>query len=164
MYYEIIILCIGIVLTLIVSFILPNFVSFQLPGRGNVKIDYPYRTTAYRIYVLYKKKFWVEGEGPLPEEVRANVKRIKLAKGKFYVAVKCNLLDGTYEYIFYKKGVGVKENKYMKYLKDNKITSEDFPTTSVLDGIYSGMPKKRRDRSISHPIPRSTSSTSSRMP
>jgi hypothetical protein len=153
MYYEILLLSIGIALTLIVGFILPKFVNFQIPGYGIIKIDYPALTTAYKVYILYKKQFWVEGDIEYPEEVRANVKRIKLSKKKVYVAVKCNLLDGTYEYIFYNKGVKTKQNTWKNYLNDKKLSFEDFPTPRVLDSIYDYMPKRRRARNITHAVP-----------
>jgi hypothetical protein len=153
MFEELLILVSGIVLTLFTIYVLPRFV--RIPGIGVTKVDYPHQNTSYKVYILYKKQFWVEGDIEFPEVVKTNVKRIKLSKKKIYALVKCNLIDGTYEYIFHNKGTIVKQNSWKQYLKDNSMPFQDFPSPAIMDAIFNYMPKQRRKRGITHAIPSS---------
>ena len=121
-----------------------------------ISVEYPSKRTSYRVYVLHNKKFWVEGDKEFPETVKGNVSRIKLSKGKIYALVKCNLQDGTYEYIFYNKGERRKYNDWKAYLNTKELSVQDFPSPKVMDKIYPYMWQQRKKQGIRYPVPMSS--------
>jgi hypothetical protein len=125
-----------------------------------LEIEYNSQNTSYKVFVLFKKKFWVEGDVEWPETIRANVFRLKLSKSRTYVLVKCNLRMGTYQYLFCEGGKLEMRNKWKEHLRTKKWPMSDFPDPKVLDATYWKMPQLRKKHGINNPVERSRTNAS----